>query len=998
MYLNCHSYYSLRYGTLSEEQLIELAIKNNAKFLGLTDINNTSASLNFLRLCSTEDSIYPILGVDIRNGIEQLYVLIAKSNKGFQEINSYLSHHLHLKKDFAEYVKFSDEVAVIYPFEKALELNMDKYEDNEYIGIGIRDINKLKFSKLKLQKDNLIIQQPVSFRSKSDFNAHRLLRSIDLNILLSQLPVSEQGHHGDQMVSMEKLTVLYAEFETIQNNTISLFESCNYDFKFEEERSNQNQAVYLNSKTEDFKFLEKLCYDKIYKRYPKPDELVFERIEKELSAIQAMDFVSYFLINYDIIEYAKSRDYPHIGRGSGANSIVAYIIGITNVDPIELDLYFERFINIYRTSPPDFDIDFSWKDRDDITDYIFKRFKNTALMGTYVTFQYRAVIRELGKVFGLPKVEIDNHLKGYKAKAASDDYFKLIEKYSALIHGFPNYLSVHSGGILILDRDVHYYTATFLPPKNFGTVMIDMNIAEEVGIYKFDILAQRGLSKIKDTVEILKYNQPEIELPDLEQTELFKNDPKINELLSVGNCLGVFYVESPAMRTLMTKLQTNTYLGLVAASSIIRPGVTNGGMKNEYILRHRDPERRKEAHPILLKILDETYGVMVYQEDVLKVAHKFANLDLSEADILRRGMRGKVKSKGQFEQIEAKFKSNCLELGYTEKDTMEVWNQVKAFAGYAFAKGHSASYAVESYQSLFLKRYYPLEFMTAVLNNGGGFYNIETYIHEIKMCGGTVLPPCVNLGDHANVIYDRDVYLGFGMLQNIETRTVEKLLSNRQIHGRYKSFQDFIDRVTISLEQIIILIRIGAFRFTGTSKHQLLWSAHLMLSKSKKQDEAPKLFAAPKVNFDLPKVKEDSVIDAYDEMELLGFPLCSYFDLLVDDLISKLTTSDLKNYINKTVNIYGKLVTAKGTPTSDKRLMYFGTFLDLDGRIFDTVHFPNVSKQFSIRANGVYLIKGRVAEDLGYLSIIVETIRHQSMLTDPRYASEHQMNKNVIAS
>ncbi len=998
MYLNCHTYYSLRYGTLSEEQLIELAKKNAITYLGLTDINSTSASLNFLRLCSSEDSIYPIIGVDIRNGIEQLYILIAKSNDGFQEINSFLSDFIHTKKTFKDEVQFSGQVAVIYPFEKALELDKTEFKDNEYIGVSIRDINKLKFSKLRFLKEKLIIQQPVSFRSKSDFNAHRLLRTIDLNILLSQLPVSEQAHSSDQMVSAERLVELYTEFESIQSNTIDLFESCSYKFKFEDKRTNQNQAVYLNTKEEDFIFLKKLCYDKIHERYQNPNDLVFERIEKELSAIQAMDFVSYFLINYDIIQYAKSKDYPHIGRGSGANSIVAYIIGITNVDPIELDLYFERFINIYRTSPPDFDIDFSWKDRDDITNYIFKRFKNTALMGTYVTFQYRAVIRELGKVFGLPKAEIDNHLKGYKAKSASDNYFKLIEKYSALIHGFPNYLSVHSGGILILDKNVHYYTATFLPPKNFGTVMIDMNIAEEVGIYKFDILAQRGLSKIKDTVEILKYNQPEVELPDLEQTELFKKDPKINELLKVGDCMGVFYVESPAMRTLMTKLQTQTYLGLVAASSIIRPGVTNGGMKNEYILRHRNPERRKEAHPILLKILEETYGVMVYQEDVLKVAHKFANLDLSEADILRRGMRGKVKSKGQFEQIEAKFKSNCLGLGYTEKDTMEVWNQVKAFAGYAFAKGHSASYAVESYQSLFLKRYYPLEFMTAVLNNGGGFYNIETYIHEIKKCGGKVEPPCVNLGDHANVIYDCNIYLGFGMLQNIETRTVEKLLSNRQTQGRYKSFQDFIDRVSISLEQIIILIRIGAFRFTGTSKHQLLWAAHLLLSKSKKQNETPKLFSAPKVNFELPKIKEDSLIDAYDEMELLGFPLCSYFDLLEDELISNMTTVDLKNYINKTVNIYGKLVTAKGTPTSDKRLMYFGTFLDVNGEIFDTVHFPNVSQQFSIRANGVYLIKGRVAEELGYLSIIVETIFHQRILSDPRYANEHQRNKNVINS
>ena len=281
---------------------------------------------------------------------------------------------------------------------------------------------------------------------------------------------------------------------------------CAICFGFDESRLSQNQQVYGESKEADFQYLNQLCVEDLPKRYPKSTEAVTKRLAIKLATIEKINFVSYFLINYDIVSYANSKGYLNVGRGSGANSIVAYIIGITDLDPIELDLYFERFINPYRVSPPDFDIDFSWKDREDVTAYIFKRFKNTALLATYNTFKYRAVIRELGKVFGLPKETIDKLCKGHLSMKDLDEMEKLVLKYSLLIKDFPNYLSVHSAGILILDRPIHYYSATDLPPKGFPTVQFDMIIAEDVGIFKFDILGQRGLAKIKEAIEIIKEN------------------------------------------------------------------------------------------------------------------------------------------------------------------------------------------------------------------------------------------------------------------------------------------------------------------------------------------------------------------------------------------------------------------------------------------------------------------------------------------------------------
>lgn len=546
-------------------------------------------------------------------------------------------------------------------------------------------------------------------------------------------------------------------------------------------------------------------------------------------------------------------------------------------------------------------------------------------------------------------------------------------------------MSVHSGGILILDDSVHNYAATFLPPKGFRTMQIDMNIAEEVGIHKFDILAQRGLSKITDTIQIVKQNQPDAKLEDIENIKAFKEDPTINELLTTGDCMGVFYVESPAMRGLLTKLQTRDYLNLVAASSVIRPGISSAGMKDEFILRHRFPEKRKEAHPVMYEIMPDTYGVMVYQEDVMKVAYHFAGLSLDDADVLRRGMSGKKTSRGQMEKIENTFRENCNTKGYEPKLIDEVWEQISSFAGYAFPKGHSASYAVESYQSLYLKKYFPLEFMVAAINNGGGFYDLQTYIQEIRRWGGTIHAPCINKSDHPNVIYGKNVYLGFGYIKELEVKTIQQILENRQFFGEFRSLDDFIDRIQISIEQLSLLLKINAFRFTGIDKHELLWKAYFKLDRNKPKTNQPLLFKPKHKDFELPEFEASKMIEAYDQMELLGFPLCSHFELLKDPLKQNVVTgSQLKDHIGKNIEIYGNLVNSKKTGTSNGKYMYFGTFYDPEGVIFDVVLFPSVAEKYPIRTKGIYLCYGEVVSNLGYISLSIKTLTRQATQTDPR--------------
>ena len=985
MYLNCHTYYSLRFGTFSELELLRLAKKNHLKQLVLTDINNTSACLNFVREAPKYD-IKPILGIDFRNGVSPCFVGIAKNNEGYQELNTFLSHHLHHDIDIPNKAPVFKDAFVVYPFETVLLNELDGFLPHEFVGISIRDLTRLPFSRLKDYRNKLVVQQPVTFRKKSDYNAHRLLRAIDNNVLLSKLDQTQVAIGDEKMYSLEYLEEIFAEYPYILENTEQLLAQCSIQFDFSKNRKPQNLKYYTGNKEGDEVLLERLCHEGLPERYEEVSEAVKERLSKELHLIKRMGFVSYFLINWNIVQYAKRQGFYYVGRGSGANSIVAYLLYITDVDPIELDLYFERFINLYRANPPDFDIDFSWRDREEMTRYIFKRFDHVALVGTYVTFKYKGVVRELGKVFGLPKDEIDILSAGNLPSSKADSMARLVLKYGKLIEGIPNYVSVHASGILISERPLQYFSATFMPPKGFATVHFDMVIAEDVGLFKFDILAQRGLGKIKDTIAIVKQNQPEKASFDIHKVSKLYKDPVINNLVKTAQCMGCFYVESPAMRMLLKKLRVDNYLGLVAASSIIRPGVSKSGMMREYILRHRNPGRAEEkAHPIMLDIMPETYGVMVYQEDVIKVAHYFADLDLGEADVLRRGMSGKFRSRAEFEKVKEKFRNNCIKKGYEEKLIDEIWYQVSSFAGYAFAKGHSASYAVESYQSLFLRAYFPLEYMVAVLNNGGGFYRPEFYVHDARMLGATVHSPCINQSHGLNVIYGTHIYLGMMYLRDLEERVMLRILTERQANGKFTSLDDFIDRVLISIEQISILIRIDAFRFTKVNKHELLWKAHLTMGKTKRIDH-PKLFPPKRTKFKIPRLNTTHLETAFEQWELLGFTLCSPFELLKEIPLNQNGQRDLERYLNKRIDIYGYLVTVKNTSTHTGKRMYFATLLDQHGKIFDTVLFPPIAAKYPFRGKGIYRFYGKVVNEFGFLSIEVIKMRKEDYIEDPRYA------------
>lgn len=977
MYLNTHSYYSLRYGTLSIEQVVVTAKENNIRKLALTDINNSTGMIDFVKTCR-ENEIEPVAGIEFRNGNELIFTGIAKNNEGFRELNEFLSYHNLNNKNFPFHANGFENVYVIYPFGSK---RLKDLKANELIGIKPGEVLKLFSTDYLDDQSKLVINHPVTFADQKGYYLHKNLRAVDNNILLSQLTGKMLAGESEVMLPTERLFSYFRDYPKIVSNTERILNDCSINFDF---KSFKNRKTFTGNPADDKDLLTKLARDGMYYRYGKNNRIASDRVEKELGIIFNLGFAAYFLITWDIIRYSMSRGFYHVGRGSGANSVVAYCLKITDVDPIDLDLYFERFINPKRTSPPDFDIDYSWREREEVQDYIFKRYghQHTALLGATSTFKGKSIFRELGKVYGLPKQEIDDLVDNPEININKNPITKRIYQISQEMMDFPNIRSIHAGGILISEQPLSYYTAFDLPPKGFPTTQWDMYVAEDIGFEKLDILSQRGIGHIRDAAGIIRENRSIV--VDVHEVEKFKKDQKVKAQLKRGETIGCFYIESPAMRGLLKKLKCDNYISLVAASSIIRPGVAKSGMMRQYIHRFHHPDQFEYLHPIMKEQLEETYGVMVYQEDVLKVCHHFAGLDLADADVLRRAMSGKFRGHKEMQRIIDKFFSNCKERGYPDELSKEVWRQIDSFAGYSFSKAHSASYAVESFQSLFLKAYFPLEFMTAVINNFGGFYQTWVYFNEARRQGANIKLPCVNHSNYQTRIIGKDIYIGFVHVANLEFKIGQEIETERKRNGNFTSPEDFIRRIEIGIEQIILLIRIDAFRFTGKAKNILLWEVHMLLNKGK-PSQPNVLFYNPPKSYTLPQLDMDAIENAYDEIELVGFPVTmTYFDMLQTNFRGEILAKDMINNVGKKVRMVGHLVTIKYVKTVKKDWMHFGTFLDTTGEFFDTVHFPNSLKNYPFKGQGVYLILGEITQEFDFPSMTVEKLAKLPMKPNPR--------------
>ncbi len=986
MYLNCHSYHSLRYGTIPLNDLISQAATLGVAAMALTDINTITGIYDFIKGCKSVD-IKPLVGIEFRFKNTLRYIGLAKNAAGIAEMNRFLTTHNLNGTALPNIAPEFENVIIIYPFEKMPQA----LKAHEYIGIRSAELPKLYNPIWKNHLDKMVIWQPVTIRHKTDHNLHRILRAIDTNTILSKLTEVDYCEITEVMLSESELVEKFESYPQIIANTQQIIEACNFEYDFD---TPKNKRHYTNNKKDDIRLLTGLANEGMRWRYGENNPAAKARVEKELGVIDSLNFSGYFLITWDIVKYSDSLGFMHIGRGSGANSIIAYCLGITDICPLELDLYFERFLNLNRKTPPDFDIDWSWKERDVIIKYIYDRFGRdyVAFTGTIALFKYRSIFREVGKVFGLPKEELDALATNPMNVHDKNAVVKLVHKYGMLLEKYPNQRGMHSCGILISEEPITNYTALEIMPKGFPIVQFDMHIAEDIGFDKFDILSQRGIGHIDDTVKLVKRNKG-IDV-NIRDTRISKNEVKCNEFLSIGRTIGCFYIESPAMRGLLRRLKCDNYKVLVAASSIIRPGVAQSGMMKEYIFRHNFPDQFEYFHDVFKEQLGETYGIMVYQEDVIKIALHFGGLHAADGDVLRRAMSGKGRSLAALKEVKDKYFESCKKMGHDLQLSEEIYRQIESFAGYSFCKAHSASYAVESYQSLYLKVYHPIEFMVAVINNQGGFYRTEVYVHEARMSGGIIHNPCVNHSTFETTVYGVDIYLGFMHLKSLQEEMAIRIVTERK-NGPYESLEDFINRVPIGIAGIQILIFIGALRFTGKTKNELLVASRLLSGNYKSEHREIALFQEPVQDYKLPVLERSKFEDAFDEIELLSFTVsCSPFDLLKTKYRGDVMAKDLPNYHKKTVRMLAYLVSRKHVPIKGGE-MFFGTWIDAEGNFFDTAHFPDSLQQYKFNSGGCYLLLGKVEIDYHFPTITIHKMAKMPFVPDPRYANARDRQYTV---
>ena len=738
--------------------------------------------------------------------------------------------------------------------------------------------------------------------------------------------------------------------------------------------------------------LRRRCIEGFAGRYSNgPSDEALRRLNNELKVVNKNGFADYLLMVHDIAREATSRGIRTFGRGSAAASIICYLLQITHVDPVKYNLTFERFMNESRTDLPDIDLDFPWNRRDEMVEYVYDRFGHdkVAMIATHTTFRARGGIREVAKAHGVPEPEINRVTKRIpwvvKTDALEDAVKKLPEcadlpvedeawqdifRLARKIDGFPRHISVHPCGLVIAPSRLDHIVPLETAAKGLVVTQMDMYPVEDLGLVKMDLLGQRALAVISDTLEVVNQRYPLQQGP--RKIDDLVLDQPTRKMMRTGQSMGCFYIESPAMRGLLAKLKTEDFEMLTAASSVIRPGPSDSGMMKSFIERHNQREPVRYLHPKMKDLLGETYGVMIYQEDVLRVAHEVAGMSLAEADAMRRSMT-KKRFHEPIARLKEKFLRGASQKGVDKEAAEEIWRQTASFAGYAFCKSHSASFAQVSIQSAHLKAHYPAEFMAAVLTNDGGFYRPGAYIQEARRMGLKILPPYVNYARWGYQGAEHSLMVGLMAVKNLGRKTIEKIEEMQP----FNDLGDFLARVRPAKDEGEALVSCGALDRFGYNRPQLMWiiqkKENLPTANLLTGVQPGKIKAPPVPDFDL---EERMRL----EMESLDYTVTAHPLSLYEKVSRKekaVSASSFKKFYGKVIPSIAWLVTRKMTRTHRGDYMMFLSMEDTSSA-FEAVMFPGVYERFGnqLMGQGPYFMLGKVVADSGVLSLNVQELRN----------------------
>ncbi|MBN2030433.1 DNA polymerase III subunit alpha [bacterium] len=987
VHLHTHSHYSFMRGTSGLEALCRSVLHRGMDTVALTDTNGLYGLVFFLQIAE-ETGLRPIIGAEVVTP-EERAVLLVKNKEGYVNLCRILTRK-HCEETFMlsrDLIGMNQGLVILsdtLPFLKKLKGKADLYV--ELTG------GQLNRSLLDFSKDEGIppvATNGVYFLDPQDFHFHALLRAIDLNTKLSRLPLEEMAPASACLTTPDEMQARFPHVPEAFENTIAIAEKCVF-------RGDFQPAVSPDLKELDqgkpISSLRRKATDGALKRYGNMTPAVRKRLEYELEIIEEKGFGAVFLMVEDIVRQAPRT----CGRGSAAASMVSYCLGITHVDPLKHNLYFDRFLNPGRKDPPDIDVDFPWDERDDILDYVFKKYgpEKSAMVANHVGFRPRAAVREVAKVYGLA----DNEIKQVTDRLAHLWYWggdsveevvghhpifqglrlhppwPEILAWASKLLGIPRYLSVHCGGVVVAPDTLNAYVPAEKAPKGVRIVQWEKEQTEDAGLVKIDLLGNRSLAVIRDVLEAIRINTGEvIAYEGLNPLD----DADTQKIIGQGDTLGVFYIESPAMRQLQKKTQRGDFEHIVIHSSIIRPAANT--FINAYVRRLRG-EPYRPLHPILDRVLQETYGIMVYQEDVSKIAIEMAGFSVVDGDGLRKTLSKKRNAK-KLSIYREQFVRGCRSREIDMEVIEEVWKMILSFGGYSFCKPHSASYALVSFKSAYLRAHYPAEFMAAVISNRGGYYSTFAYISEARRMGLTVLGPDINASDRPYGGKGKTIRMGFMQLKGLKEKALDTVLEERERAGPYPSFENFMSRTHLDPSDIRIFIKVGCLDTIAgkRSRAELLW-----------QTEADRQGQPDSAQISLSLFDEETVripsLGHYDlktmllhEVEILGFPLSIHpLELYRDawETLDILPAREMENHIGKRVNMIGWWVTNKMVYTKQEKPMAFISFEDTTG-LYETIFFPNTYRKYCSRFTPVrpYLLRGLIEDDLGAVSLHVEEMQ-----------------------
>ena len=1008
--LHCHSNFSLLDGASHPEDLIARARELGMPALAITDHNGLYGAVRFYK-AARQAGIKPIIGAELTVDQERHVTLLARNNRGYSNLchlitRAQLDHSKGKPSiDSSTLAKYSDAIICLSGCRKGKIpglLLAGKKEQAQTVARKYLEIFGCDNFFVELQNnlcpgDKHLAPQLVELADNLDVryvatnNVHyatqdkHRLRDV-LVCIKNCTTLGKSGHlrwpnSELYLKSAAEMSSLFSEYPEALESTLYIAEKCNVDLDFSSYRFPEFPVP--DGETTD-SYLTKLCWQKAKECYVELSDEVKKQLTYELDLISRLGLSGYFLIVWDIMDYAKRYGIPAQGRGSAANSIVAYIVGITRVDPIRHNLFVGRFINEEMSSLPDIDIDVSTAHREQLVQYVYQKYgeEHSAMVCTFVTFQARNAIREVGKALGLPATLLDQMAKAvgsYSAKDIDNDLGGLEQFRSYVtsvpwqhfvslcreIADFPRHLSIHVGGMIISScplTDIVPLERATMP----GRVVCqwDKDAVEDAGLVKVDILGLRMLSLIDEAVELIRQSRS-INI-DLDKIPL--DDEKVYDMICQADTMGVFQVESRAQMQTLPRTRPRSIEDLAVEVAIIRPGPLQGNMVHPYIRRRQGKERVTYLHKKLKPILEETLGVILFQEQVLRVAIAVAGFTPGEADSLRRAMSRK-RSHQAMEEMRQRFLQGASRNGISEMAASGIFNTLKGFAEYGFCKSHAVGFALLAYQSAWLKYYYPPGFYAALLNNQPmGFYSPEVIVGDARRHGVQILPVDVNYSQARCTVEGGKIRLGFRYVKEMGEAAIASLEEARA-EAPFSSLRDFYQRARLSREATNNLILAGAMDSFGMPKRQLLWDLGML--EQRRRDSL--MLDYPEYQVPLPGMTDLEEISA--EYNVQGLSARLHPMQVIRSSISRdgvLRSSDVLTLAAGTrIRIAGYVVCRQAPRTAKGHV--FLTLEDEEG-LLNIILKPHVYQKYRYvaRMEPLLVVEGILQRKEGMINIVAE--------------------------